>query len=161
MPNSNLSALTVCFENLDSVEMPAEYIGMLQIDKRSEHFAERFIISIDRKIDTVCLKWEFSESGASNLDRILGAGYIHDVRRIYDDGGLEEYCNVIWKLDEAKTPPHDNPYQRSKRNRFGDLFLEISEEAELDTIFPDDSINADGYFVPCPYRATAHKEGVQ
>jgi hypothetical protein len=40
-----------------------------------------------------------------------------------------------------------NEYQRSKTNKHGDLFLEISATEELDSVFPDDVVNKDDYIV--------------
>jgi len=50
---------------------------------------------------------------------------------------------------EVNDPQYQNhnDYQRVKTNRHGDLFIEISEKAELDDIFPNEVINADNYTV--------------
>jgi len=75
--------------------------------------------------------------------------HITSIQRIYDDDS-EEHCFYYpaWNITDEPLQC-ENSYQRSKVNRHGDLFLEISENAELESIFPDEVINADDYTVKC------------
>jgi hypothetical protein len=81
--------------------------------------------------------------------------YISYIDRIYADGSdrvyIDWYSPVLYAKDgvDVHDPKYQNhnEYQRSKANKHGDLFIEVSATAELDSIFTDDVINADGYIV--------------
>jgi len=65
-------------------------------------------------------------------------------------GEVLEAVKLLRKVGAERFNEHwdiHNEYQRSKTNKHGDLFLEISETAELDNIFPDEIINADDYSI--------------
>ena len=84
------------------------------------------------------------------MERITSPCHITSIQRIFADNSKEQcFYNPVW-LDNGKSIQCVNPYQRSKINRHGDLFLAIyADMGLLDSFFPDEQINANDYAVPC------------
>lgn len=144
MSDKKLLAVEMVLNNLDFMRVPFEYIGIFQLNglttndsTKSEYWAKQFVISIDRNYkDCTC---EFSVDAMDCLRDC----YISFIERIYENENVRDKVYIDWFIQYQ----NHNVYQRSKSNKHGDLFLEISEQAELDSIFPDEIINADNYTV--------------
>ena len=117
-----------------------------------EYLVKQFVISIDRNYDDSVI------DACDGIPAIEGLQdfYISDIERIYEDGSdrvyIDWYSPVLYVKEdggEVYDPQYQNhnEYQRSKVNKHGDLFIEVGATAELDSIFPDDVINADVYTV--------------
>jgi len=158
MNRKKLVSVKVVFNNSDSLIIPYEYIGVLQFDSvmggdlfTSEFFTSKLLVSIDRNyISSTDEYTAYAMDWLRDLKNILYVECIYEDRRgrIY----IDWFKPVLYeKGDGGKVydPQYQNhnEYQRSKINNHGDLFIEISENAELDSIFPDDVINADDFTV--------------
>jgi hypothetical protein len=165
-------AVIIAFENMESAYIPCEYIGTfllngLEIIEKAKdeaeprYIAKQFVISINRSYK------EFNQSVFYNdvdksgndypVDYLRDSNNILTVTSVYADGSKSDFIYIDWFYpvlnDENGVKIHDpqhehhNKYQRSKVNKHGDLFIEVSENIELDNIFPNDVINADDYTV--------------
>jgi hypothetical protein len=152
MNGKKLIALQLNISNLTYARIPCEYIGVFQPNELT--------LSIDHSYKEYISSWFDGEY----IDGVLAMDYlrawnmfISDIDCIYEDGDeekihIEKFDYVLYVNENGNTvcdPQYQNVnrYQRSKINKHGDLFIEISAMAELDSIFPDDVINADDYTV--------------
>ena len=152
MSGKKLIALQVNLSNLTYVRIPCKYIGTFQ--------PSGSIISIDRSYKECMRSWSDGDyvKGVFALEYLSARNiFISDIDCIYEDGSEEkvhiEWFSYILYVDKNGKSVYDpqyqnvNKYQRSKTNKHGDLFIEISIESKLDIIFPDDVINADDYIM--------------
>jgi len=157
MADKKMIAIGISFENCDFLTIPWEYVGIFQLNKVTYHnvwwgasgpvsglSVRQFIISFDRGLK------DYSNDKDSYhhnyLERIEQPRHIASIKLIYNDGSESESFYPTWH-DTDEDWQCENPWQRSKRNTHGDLFLEIGENTELDSMFPDETINADDYSV--------------
>ena len=175
MNDKKLLALEVEFSNIHLARIPFEYIGVLQLNglkkieytlknprnsnsNDPEYTVKQFVISIDRNCLGAIYCLLTGEHINDDAMDWLRTCQIVQIDCIYEDGSEKDtvqpvrYDEVLYiQEDGSKVYNGDfmnhNEYQRSKVNKQGDLFIEISEKAELDSIFPDEIINADDYIV--------------
>ena len=145
MNDKKMLRIEVVFNNLDSIIIPSEYIGVFQFkglkinDRvKAQYWAKQFVVSIDRS----CSDYT-SECNVTAKECLLGFAYISYIELIYEGESRRDRIYIDWFTQYI----NHNVNQRSKANKHGDLFLEVSETAELDSIFPDEVINSDDYTV--------------
>ena len=148
MSERKLLGYQVNFENLAFVRIPKDCIGIIIYQSGSSpnyngrHHVKQFAISIDRGYTDIARDALIEEEfGGTSAMVALREFSIVDIDCIWE-GGIESWIYVDFSIGDMQ-----NKYQRWKTNKHGDLFIEVSATAELDSIFPDDVINADDYTV--------------
>jgi len=150
-------AIGVVFENCEALTIPWEYVGVFQLSKVTYHCiwvggdgpvygfsVGQFIISIDCRLKDY--RNDKDSCRHNYIERLDQPCHIVSINLIYDDGSESESFYPTWH-DTDEDWQCENPWQQSKRNKHGDLFLEIGEQAELNSMFPDETINAEDYNV--------------
>ena len=154
-----LLAIEVVLSNLDFLRIPREHIGVFHLNglkaivkDKSKYWAKQLVLSVDRNYKANTLEYDVDAMGCLQNDRSISS-----IERIFEYGGEKDSVYFDWYGEvlyvkggvEWYDPKYQNhnEYQRSKTNKHGDIFLEISEKAELNSIFPDEIINADDYTV--------------
>ena len=168
MSMQKLLSIEIEFNNLEYILVPGKYIGIFQLDGMEEikgksdsnYWVKSLVLSIDRNYKgCICNVFDDEQSKDCGMDCLSKGKNISSIKRTYEDGSSDRilvnwYGEVIHVKDERKVydPQYQNhnEYQHSKTNKHGDLFVEIGEKAELDSIFPDEVINADDYTVEEP-----------
>jgi len=165
MSVQRLLSIEVEFSDLVYIFVPGKYIGIFQLDGMEEikgkpdsnYWVRSLVMSIDRSYKGCVyniLGDLYSEDDGMNC--LKDGNNISSIKRIFYNGSSDRiwvnwYGEVLCVKDEREVydPQYQNhnEYQRVKTNKHGDLFIEISEKAELDNIFPDEVINADNYTV--------------
>ena len=158
-----LLLIEIELSNLEYVIVPGEYIGVFQLDGMKEikgksdsnYWVKSLVISIDRNYKgCICNVFDDEQSKDCALNYLGKGKNISSIKRTYEDGSNDRiwvnwFGEVLHARDgyEVYDPQYQNynEYQRSKTNKHGDLFIEISEEAELDSTFPNEVINAGDY----------------
>ena len=135
MEPKRMKELTLIFKNCMAETVSLEHIGYFALDNIVQKlcrthasspglvfFAKEFIIEIGR------------EAGLSDIASIA------QIEVTFNDDEVIAY-RIPWGSKEF-----DNEYQRSKRNKHGDLFVAISKNLSLlNEVFPDEDVDSDDY----------------
>ena len=139
---NNIKEIDLTLENLFYFSVPKEYLGVVKIN--SVYDGKRYCVSEL----ALSIRRGFYCHEMSN-DSEIPLIYIHNYRDIkwldinYENGEKQMFRIECWEQDSHFA----NIYQYSKFNKFGDLFICVSEKNILDSIFPDEIINTYDYKV--------------
>lgn len=150
-----IDKIEINFENCEWVSIKGDLIGELNIInlrhsiRKNSHNqledtykCEHFSISIHRnanKEDAVNENKKTCEVTSKRLDRMAECPDITSIQIYYMSDPEPMKIYVPWDYQYE----YDNPYQKSKFNKFGDLFIVIDKEEELKDTFSLNRINSE------------------
>ena len=140
-----LKEVMINFMSCESITIPLDFIGVVKLNGvGAQSFSNDASGSLHYSINELIISVDCS-LGKNYLHRL---GHSHDITSIQkllnDNSGSNCFYYPIW--NETDDERQDNIYQRSKYNKYGDLFLVISEDRRLlDRTFPDELVNKDNY----------------
>ena len=147
MTGNELKALNLIMEDGECINIPVEFIGVLRVMQNAEeiihskantstgYVVHGFSISIDRKFN------------GKNKERLQDPNCIVNIRRVFNDG--EKKYGVCSPITGCNSYMRNFiPNVRFKTNKHGDIFWGVYADVDmLDSMFPNEIINADDYTV--------------
>ena len=128
-------------ENCELIVIDGKHIGNFGVGDLRKHISKHynsirhtlicknFWIMINRNADVKYKVFDMDDEEFGTFER-LTSGDICSVRIVYDDGTDDYFC-VDW-VGEAD---YKNEAQHTYINKFGDLFIEISETGSIEKTF--------------------------
>ena len=147
---NEVDRIEIIFENCDYITIPRKYIGRFSLYNiqrdisrvacnsiSDEFYAETFLLEIhkDYKNETYH-PFEDENETKCPYDRLLEFSDISGINVIWYDGHTES-IDVVWNFDNE----YSNSYQDIYEAKTGNLYIVVSKEDTVDSIFNKDEID--------------------
>ena len=151
---NGLNKISLVLENCEVIDIDGKYIGELDVGNIQTSISriacnsiskmktcDNLVLSIHRDANIINKPFGF-DSNQTVFDRLKDC----DITAIdihYDDVNDHSDENIYVPYNEEREGQLGSPntYMTVKKNKFGDLFLVISEDKTVDDIFQDENIN--------------------
>lgn len=146
----SIKKLSIIFENCESVNIETDYIGYVELSdiKNSirkvacncigySSVCETFLISIDHKIPKQTET--YGDKLINPIDRLNEYKDIVSISVTYEDDSEEEIY-LPWGDRE-----YTNQYQENYINKFGDIFICISEDHKLSDFYSEKDMESEDF----------------
>jgi len=145
----NISSIMLIFKNLEHIEIKREHIGHFYIDNIKRKIKTlainsiRDILSAEYVAMEICADANQKNAATNDISQQLSFERIlrhNDICQILikKRGGRK---NVRLYVPYCEDEYDNNINQKSKMNEFGDLYILISETADIDEELPDEILN--------------------
>ena len=148
-------------ENCEFVSIEREHIGHMfigeferQITRQAYNYIEdmvianKVIIEINVNANEKCLSSHRLE-GCKPFDRLMAWNDITHIAIISSNGNEEVFAVNYDEGDNKGVLGANNINQKTKTNNFGDLYIVIGENLDIDEEFPDEDINDNEVVILC------------
>lgn len=150
-----VKSIEFTFENCEYFSIDAKYFGALELTDFNTHI-QRIASNVITKMNcvgTVAMeifsegdsKYScFGDEELTKFERLKNWNDITALTVVYEDDSEETYY-VNYEEEDEDQLSSPNVLQRSKTNKFGDLYIIISESKCFTDFFDDEEINNEAY----------------